>query len=197
MRARLLAGVLAGGMTALACSRGDPGAASSGTRASDAGAPEAKAAPGERFVEVDLTDQRLRAFEGKRIALDVRVSTGPGDMTPTGVFRIWKKHVAKDMKVELKILEKVYYVPNVPYVMYYFNEEIPRTRGFAIHGAYWHKDYGNPVSHGCVNMAIEDAKKLFYWTSPGLRGADHAVESEDNPGTRLVVYGDAPKGGAP
>jgi lipoprotein-anchoring transpeptidase ErfK/SrfK len=149
-------------------------------------------AHGERTVEVDLTEQRLRAFEGDELVYDFRVSTGKRGKTPTGTFTIWKKHVAKDMKVEIKMLDKVYFVPNVPYVMFFYNEEVPKTRGFAVHGTYWHKDYGQPVSHGCVNMKTGDARKLFYWTGPELRGGGMVVESKSNPGTRLIVYGEAP-----
>jgi len=162
----------------------------------EAGQAERAAEPGnekgEKSIEVDLTEQRLRAFEGEKLVYDFHVSSGKGGKTPTGVFRLWKKHLHKDMKVELKLLDKVYYVPNVPYVMYYFNEDIPRTRGFAVHGAYWHKDFGRPVSHGCINMKIEDARELFYWTPPDLRGNSFVVESENNPGTKITLYGEAP-----
>jgi lipoprotein-anchoring transpeptidase ErfK/SrfK len=154
---------------------------------------DTSASPGDRTVEVDLTEQKLRAFEGKKMAYDFRVSTGKRGKTPTGTFTIWKKHLSKDMKVEIKMLDKVYYVPNVPYVMFFYNEDVPKTRGFAVHGTYWHKDYGQPVSHGCINMKTEDARKLFYWTSPALRGGGMVVESKSNPGTRLIVYGEAPR----
>ena len=53
-----------------------------------------------------------------------------------------------------------YDVPNVPYTMYYKD-------GYGIHGAYWHKNFGTPVSQGCVNVAPNHAKKLFNWASVG------------------------------
>lgn len=55
-----------------------------------------------------------------------------------------------------------YDVPNVPYVMYY-------DRGYGIHGAYWHNNFGTPVSHGCVNLAPNHAKWLFDWAEVGTK----------------------------
>ena len=53
-----------------------------------------------------------------------------------------------------------YDTPNVPWTMYFF-------RGYAIHGAYWHNNFGTPVSHGCVNMRVDEAKALYDWASVG------------------------------
>ncbi len=75
-----------------------------------------------------------------------------------------------------------YYLPNVPYIMYF-------NRDFGIHGAYWHNNFGAPMSHGCVNLAIPDAEKLFYWASPVLPSGKHMVTpSKENPGTLVVVH---------
>jgi hypothetical protein len=80
-----------------------------------------------------------------------------------------------------------YYLPNVPFVMYFY-------QGFGLHGAYWHNNFGHPMSHGCVNMAIPDAEKIFYWVGPVLpEGASVVNSTKDNPGTRVVVRGVAPK----
>jgi len=192
MRLPGMAGLAAAALLASGCA--PPRGSGDGHEELSASDSDAAGAPsGERSVEVDLTEQRLRAFEGKELRYDFHVSTGKLGRTPTGTFRIWKKHLAKDMKVEIKWLDKVYYVPNVPYVMFFYNDEVPKTRGFAIHGTYWHKDYGQPVSHGCINMKTEDARKLFYWTTPELRGGGMVVESKNNPGTSVIVYGDAPQ----
>jgi lipoprotein-anchoring transpeptidase ErfK/SrfK len=53
-----------------------------------------------------------------------------------------------------------YDLPNVPYVMFY-------QGNYAIHGAYWHYQFGTPVSHGCVNVAVNHASWLFDWASVG------------------------------
>jgi len=65
-------------------------------------------------------------------------------------------------------------------------------RGYAIHGAYWHNDFGRPKSHGCVNMAIPDSEKLFYWANPPTpAGTSVTRASQDNPGTKIVIHGQA------
>lgn len=53
-----------------------------------------------------------------------------------------------------------YYLPDVPYVMYFY-------RGYGLHGTYWHNNFGVPMSHGCVNLRTEDAAWLFDWASVG------------------------------
>jgi lipoprotein-anchoring transpeptidase ErfK/SrfK len=53
-----------------------------------------------------------------------------------------------------------YYLPNVPYVMYFF-------QGYGIHGTYWHNNFGTPMSHGCVNLTIEDSAWIFDFASVG------------------------------
>jgi len=82
-----------------------------------------------------------------------------------------------------------YNLPNVPYVMYFENEEIPAWRGFGIHGAYWHNDFGRPKSHGCINLRIPDSEKLYYWANPDLQGYTSIRSSADNPGTPIIIYG--------
>lgn len=61
-----------------------------------------------------------------------------------------------------------YNLPNVPYTMFFENEKIPRWKGYGIHGAYWHNDFGTPRSHGCVNLPVDAARKLYYWADPVL-----------------------------
>jgi lipoprotein-anchoring transpeptidase ErfK/SrfK len=83
------------------------------------------------------------------------VSTGlQWTPTPTGQFRIYVKYVADDMA------GPGYYLPDVPYVMYFH-------RGYGIHGTFWHESFGQPMSHGCVNLPPSDAEWLFDWASVG------------------------------
>ncbi len=138
-------------------------------------------------IEVDLTNQRLYAFEGDTKVYDFVISSGLYDWTPRGEFRIWIK--LRYTKMEGGVGANYYYLPNVPYTMFFYNDQIPKHRGFGLHGTYWHNDFGRPKSHGCVNLRTEDAEKLFYWATPhsGDRWSTHATA--DNPGTRIIIYG--------
>jgi lipoprotein-anchoring transpeptidase ErfK/SrfK len=110
-----------------------------------------------RWIEIDLSEQRLRAWEGKKLIYSFRTSTGKRSTpTPVGTYRINSKYRAHRMR------GRGYDVPNVPYTMYFYN-------GYAIHGAYWHNRFGTPVSHGCVNLPVRNARKLYRWASVGTR----------------------------
>ena len=63
-------------------------------------------------------------------------------------------------------LRTYYYLPNVPYVMFFENDQVAGSRGFSIHGTYWHNNFGHPMSHGCVNMKTSEAKLIYHWTNP-------------------------------
>ena len=142
-------------------------------------------------IEVDLTNQRLYAYEGNNRVFDFLVSTGKWGKTPTGTFNIWIKLRYTKMEGGSKDWGTYYYLPNVPYVMFFYNDQIPKWRGFGRHGAYWHNNFGHPMSHGCVNMKIEEAEKLYYWANPP--SAQYTTyASNDNPGTQIVIYGQAP-----
>ncbi len=136
----------------------------------------------ERWIEIDLSDQKLYAHNGNNIDYEFFISGGKWAPTPTGEFRIWIKLKYTKMEGGRKENNTYYYLPNVPYVQYFY-------RGYGIHGAYWHNNFGYPMSHGCVNMSIPDAEKLFYWTSP-LLGQSRwvAYSSKENPGTKVVIH---------
>jgi hypothetical protein len=84
-----------------------------------------------------------------------------------------------------------YDLPNVPYVMFFSGPNAPAGAGFSLHGAYWHDNFGHPMSHGCVNMRIVDAEKLYDWADPPTSGST-TLSSTDNPGTKITIYGQAP-----
>ena len=139
-------------------------------------------------IEVSLAEQKLRAWEGESLFLETPVSTGlrwwP---TPKGEFRIWIK--LRATKMEGGSGRYYYNLPNVPYVMFFENEKIPRWKGYGIHGAYWHNDFGTPRSHGCVNLPVEVAKQLYYWTEPVLpEGKNSVLATRENPGTKVIIY---------
>jgi lipoprotein-anchoring transpeptidase ErfK/SrfK len=143
-------------------------------------------------IYVDLNKQRIYAFEGNRLVYNFLVSTGKWGRTPTGVFNIWVKLRYSKMEGGSKQLGTYYYLPNVPYVMYFYNNQYPRYRGFGIHGTYWHNNFGHPMSHGCVNMKTSEAAKLYHWAGPDTRARSYAYATNDNPGTQVVIFGRAP-----
>ncbi|WP_264325965.1 L,D-transpeptidase [Romeriopsis navalis] len=106
-------------------------------------------------MEVNLTTQRVIAWEGKRWVDAMIVSTGKKSTpTVTGVFNIYLKYRKSSMRGD------DYNVPNMPHIMYFH-------RGYGLHGAYWHNRFGTPVSHGCVNLALDKAKWLYNFATVG------------------------------
>ena len=124
----------------------------------------------ERWIDVELATQTLVAHEGARAVYATLVSTGRGPAgteaaTPPGVHRIWVKIAASDMdNVERDDTSSHYSLEDVPYVQFF-------DRAVALHGTYWHRDFGHVKSHGCVNLSPLDAKWLFEFTGPRLPSA--------------------------
>lgn len=117
-------------------------------------------------IVVDRSDQTLTAYDGDEVFMDISISTGL-ELTPTprGTFTIFKKTPSRYMQGPLpNVAGNQYYdLPGVPWNLYF-------TQGGAvIHGAYWHDSFGQPYSHGCVNLDPEDAKKLYYWAVLGTK----------------------------
>jgi LysM repeat protein len=100
-----------------------------------------------RELVVDLSTQMAYAFDDGVMMRSALVSTGlPATPTVQGEYAIWHKTPAQTMS------GPGYYLPNVQWVMYFY-------QGYGFHGTYWHNNFGNPMSHGCVNMTNDDA----YW----------------------------------
>lgn len=144
---------------------------------------------GTKVIKVDLTNQHLYAYEGDQVVMDFPVSTGKWHHTPTGTFSIWVK--LRYTRMSGGSGADYYNLPNVPYTMFYYNSEVPKSDGYSIHGAYWHNNFGHPMSHGCVNMRIADAGQLFAWANPPTESST-TYASADNPGTQVIVYGETP-----
>jgi hypothetical protein len=123
----------------------------------------AKPVPPEKWIEINLTTQFLRAWVGNTLANSTYVSTGKdGFWTPTGTFRILTRYYTQTMSGCLQ--GECYYVPDVPFVQYFTNY------GHALHGAYWHNQFGIARrSHGCVNLPVPFAEWLWYWATYGTR----------------------------
>jgi lipoprotein-anchoring transpeptidase ErfK/SrfK len=133
--------------------------------------------PGEKWIEVDVTRQTVTAWEGNVPVLSFLVSTGlPNTPTVFGNFNIY-------WKLESTLMSGPgYYLPDVPYTMYFFG-------GYGLHGTYWHDNFGEPMSHGCVNLRNEHAKQLFDWADPVIPpGQTQVTSSASNPGTLVVVH---------
>ena len=110
---------------------------------------------GQRWIEIRVRSQRLLAWQGNKLVYGVKVSTGKSATpTPAGVFNIQTKYRVARMQGD------DYNVPDVPHVMYY-------SGNYAIHGAYWHRSFGIPVSQGCTNVAPDHAAWLYRWASVG------------------------------
>jgi lipoprotein-anchoring transpeptidase ErfK/SrfK len=116
--------------------------------------PALKGAQGH-WLDVNLSEQRLYAYNGDQLVQSFIVSTGTW-LTPTitGQYYIYVKYLYADMA------GPGYYLPNVPYVMYFYS-------GYGIHGTYWHNNFGTPMSHGCINLAPEEAAWIYEFSSVG------------------------------
>ena len=131
---------------------------------------------GDKRIEINLATQTLQAFEKEQLVFETRVSSGvrrstpPANNIPTetpkGRFRIYSKMPSKHMgdgrlmggDLDLEAYELV----GVPWTMFF--HEL-RT-GYALHGTYWHNNFGWQMSHGCVNLRNPAAKWLFRWAEP-------------------------------
>jgi hypothetical protein len=146
-------------------------------------------APGEKWIDVDVTHQTLIAFEGERPVFGTFVSSGKRNLvdkdkdrpTPPGVYRIREKHVTATMDGDVAA-DGPYSIEDVPWIMYF-------QGSYALHGAFWHGNFGHNMSHGCVNLSPADARTLFMWSEPRLPDGWHGVFATDaRPGTRVVIH---------
>ena len=121
---------------------------------------------GERWMEVNLSLQYMWAWEGDTAVMESYVSTGrEGFDTPTGTFHVNSKLESQTME---GVLGGEYYnVPDVPWVMYFTD------LGHAIHGAYWHNNFGAVMSHGCINLPLDVAAWMYGWAPIGMRVEIH------------------------
>lgn len=129
---------------------------------------------GEKWIDVNLTKQVLVAYEGEKPVYATLVSSGEAGLgdpektksTKRGIFRIHTKYVSITMDSDT--VGEEFELRDVPYVQYFEN-------GYALHGSYWHDMFGTPKSHGCVNLAPEDARRLFFWSDPPIPPGWHGV----------------------
>ncbi len=138
-------------------------------------------------IEVDLSQQTFRAYEYDQVVRETRISSGlptsrrlkPSDLptaTPPGRHRIYSKLPTKHMGSVSGNPDAIqaagFSLPGVPWTSFFLN-----PGGYALHGTYWHNNFGIQMSHGCINMRNEDAKWLFRWSTPYFKTP---VESQDD-----------------
>jgi hypothetical protein len=129
---------------------------------------------GEKWIDINVTKQTLALYEGTKAVYATLVSTGeaglsdPAKSTATkrGIYRIHTKHVSVTMDSD-EVGEE-FELRDVPYVQYF-------ESNYALHGAYWHDRFGIPKSHGCINLAPEDARRIFFWTEPTVPAGWHGA----------------------
>ncbi|HEY4688442.1 MAG TPA: L,D-transpeptidase family protein [Anaerolineae bacterium] len=143
----------------------------------------------DKLIEVDLDKQIVRAYENGAEVYSARCATGTtfsiegmGALdytTPTGKHRIVRKRPSRHM-IGSQGRSDFYDLPGVPFCTYF------TEHGAAIHGAYWHNDFGRPRSHGCVNVLAADALWFYRWSNPTAPYEEPLTLVKDG-GTPVVV----------
>ncbi len=136
---------------------------------------------GEHWVQVDLSEQMLVAWSGGVPVRAFIISSGlPATPTVTGVFRVHAKVRAQLMEGGAYETNNYYYLPNVQWVQYFFSD-------YALHGTYWHNDFGRPKSHGCINMTNADAKWVWDFLAPEWDGREWQSVANKEQGSVVIV----------
>jgi lipoprotein-anchoring transpeptidase ErfK/SrfK len=139
------------------------------------------------IVNKNLREQTLSCYEGNSEVYYCRVSTGTGeDATPTSAeyspgFQIWRK--LHSLQMSGGTSEEGWQLPGIGWTALFKGD------GIALHSTWWHNNFGEPMSHGCVNLCPEDAKWLFRWTQPAVPFAsgDNDVTITGESSTRIKV----------
>jgi len=139
-----------------------------------------------RWIDVSLLNQVLVLWEGAEPVYATLVSTGKDGLgdpkatmsTPQGTFRILQKHVTTTM--DSSVADNEFELRDVPWVMYF-------QGNYALHGAYWHDDFGRMRSHGCVNLSPIDARYVFEWSSPDVPEHWHGAYASESFGRGTLI----------
>ena len=130
----------------------------------DVDPPPPEIAPGTKWIEVDLFEQTIAAYEGTRMVYATLISSGRiATATPSGLYRVYAKfRQGKMSNPDVPDGSPAwYYIEDVPWTMYFYG-------GYSIHAAFWHDAFGFLRSHGCVNLAPRDARWFFDWADPPI-----------------------------
>lgn len=137
-------------------------------------------------IHVSLADQRMDCYQDEKVVLSTLVSSGAsGFSTPKGehavVYKQLSRHMYSDPEQEAFSDPNFFDLPGVPYNTFL------TTLGHAIHGTFWHGDFGRPRSHGCLNVTPEVARWIFRWVEPHTPYEVVANGSAGEPGTPIIV----------
>ena len=159
--------------------------------------PRAEIAPihpfaGYKHIEVDLEAQSLTCYEGDEIVFATLVASGLGGAhaTPTGPHCVLLKQASRhmsnvpypDMTLPLPDPGDIFDLPGIPWNIFFDLE------GRAIHGAYWHNDFGVRRSHGCLNVGMADAQWIYRWVHPIGGYEDDFIRSNCQVGTPINIF---------
>lgn len=143
--------------------------------------------PAGKRIEVRIAEQVLIAYEWEQPIFITRVATGAkfsngNYSTPTGRHLTFHKRPSRHMAAG-NLAFNGYDLPGVPWICYI------TERGVAIHGTYWHNNYGRPRSHGCINLSSKAAKWIYRWTLPSVPFAEQRLYEDY--GTPVDVIGES------
>lgn len=133
----------------------------------------------EKWIHVRVNRGTLTLYEGLRPIFTTLMSPGKDGATPYGRYRIESKHHVTTMTTEAGEPRK-FWIADVPWTLYF-------KRPYAIHGAYWHEDFGERKSGGCVNLSLLDAKRVFDWAEPPLPDGWGSVQGYGMGGGTFVL----------
>ncbi len=142
---------------------------------------------GNKWIDISIVSQTMVLWEGDKPVYATLVSTGRDGLgdpkktlsTPLGTFRTYQRHVTTTMDSD--VADSQFELRDVPWVMYF-------KGGYAIHGAYWHDDFGRSRSHGCVNVAPIDARFTFLWAEPPVPEHWHAAYQNEAFGEGTLIH---------
>jgi lipoprotein-anchoring transpeptidase ErfK/SrfK len=143
----------------------------------------------DKRIEVNLKEQKVYAYEGDTVVYTARCATGAAFhvdglgvvdfTTPVGEHTVVRKRPSRHMQ-GFRGRSDEYDLPGVPFCTYF------TQAGVAVHGAYWHNDFGHQRSHGCVNVLAQDAQWVYRWSMPVAQYAEALLVVEEG-GTPVIV----------
>jgi hypothetical protein len=146
---------------------------------------------GAKRIEIDLGKQLVSCFENGAVVFSTGCASGAAFTmadgtiadfgTPRGEHYVLLKQATRHMVGEDENSPDYFDLPGVPWDTFFDLE------GRAIHGTYWHNDYGVPRSHGCVNVSIDAARWIYRWTHPIGAHADDYIQSNWRVGTPINI----------
>jgi len=140
-----------------------------------------------KWIDISIKHQTLVAYVGTKAVYATLISSGRGGLgdpekvpaTARGTFMIHSKHVSATMDGDEDKSDS-FNLLDVPFVQYFH-------KGYALHGTYWHDEFGELRSHGCVNLSPIDAAWLFEWTDPVVPPGWHSRLNKDR-GTVVYIH---------